>query len=114
MLAASIFLSMWFAMVLVGTLVRDIIHQLNDERLKDPLTQLLNRRGFYEKAKFKLSQITQSSYCLLMCDIDHFKGINEQARLNVFNTLLFLEVIPRITNWSETQIDLLFDVKERW
>ena len=78
MLAASIFLSMWFAMVLVGTLVRDIIHQLNDERLKDPLTQLLNRRGFYEKAKFKLSQITQSSYCLLMCDIDHFKGINDQ------------------------------------
>lgn len=78
MLAASIFLSMWFAMVLLGTLVRDIIHQLNDERLKDPLTQLLNRRGFYERAKFKLSQITQSSYCLLMCDIDHFKGINDQ------------------------------------
>lgn len=42
------------------------------------------------------------------------EGVIEQARLNVFNTLLFLEVIPRITNWSETQIDLLFDVKERW
>lgn len=31
MLAASIILSMWFAIVLLGTLVRDIIHQLNDE-----------------------------------------------------------------------------------
>lgn len=51
MLAASIILSMWFAIVLLGTLVRDIIHQLNDERLRDPLTHLFNRRGFNEAAK---------------------------------------------------------------
>ncbi|RXK60499.1 hypothetical protein ESA94_08500 [Lacibacter luteus] len=45
---------------------------------------------------------------------NQLEGVIEQARLNVFNTLLFLEVIPRITNWSETHIDLLIDVKERW
>ncbi|USE84838.1 GGDEF domain-containing protein [Acinetobacter tibetensis] len=78
MLAASIFLSMWFAIVLLGTLVRDIIYKLNDERLKDPLTNLLNRRGFYEKAKSALSCISQDTYFLLMCDIDHFKRINDQ------------------------------------
>jgi hypothetical protein len=38
----------------------------------------------------------------------------EQARMNVFNTQLFLEVIPRITNWDERHVDVLFDVKERW
>ena len=78
MLAASIFLSMWFAIVLLGTLVRDIIHKLNDERQKDPLTNLLNRRGFYEKAKSVLSYTSQDTHFLLMCDIDHFKQINDQ------------------------------------
>lgn len=38
----------------------------------------------------------------------------EQARVNVLNTLLFLEVIPRIVSWDEKNIDLVFDVKERW
>lgn len=77
MLAASIILSMWFAIVLIGTLVRDIIHQLNDERLRDPLTHLFNRRGFNEAAKRKLHQLSKQSYFLLMCDIDHFKKIND-------------------------------------
>ncbi|MFY7839614.1 MAG: POTRA domain-containing protein [Lacibacter sp.] len=45
---------------------------------------------------------------------NQLEGVIEQARLNVFNTLLFLEVIPRITNWTEMHIDLLIDVKERW
>lgn len=78
MLAASIFLSMWFAMVLMGTLVRDIIHHLNDERLKDPLTHLLNRRGFNEAVYKRLKQVSHQRYFLLMCDIDHFKKINDQ------------------------------------
>lgn len=38
----------------------------------------------------------------------------DQARLNVSNTQLFLEVIPKITAWDEKQIDILFEVKERW
>lgn len=38
----------------------------------------------------------------------------DQARLNVFNTQLFLEVIPSITAWDEKNIDILFEVKERW
>jgi outer membrane protein assembly factor BamA len=38
----------------------------------------------------------------------------EQARVNVFNTQLFLEVIPSITAWDEKNVDVLFEVKERW
>jgi hypothetical protein len=38
----------------------------------------------------------------------------DQARLNVSNTQLFLEVIPKITAWDEKHIDILFEVKERW
>jgi outer membrane protein assembly factor BamA len=38
----------------------------------------------------------------------------DQARLNVSNTQLFLEVIPKITGWDEKNVDILFEVKERW
>ena len=77
MLAASIILSMWFAIVLLGTLVRDIILKLNDERCRDPLTHLLNRRGFYDAAKINLIDLPEKQYFLLMCDVDHFKKIND-------------------------------------
>ncbi|CAG9298453.1 GGDEF domain-containing protein [Celerinatantimonas diazotrophica] len=43
----------------------------------DPLTQLLNRRGF-EKKITHFSQLKQSvSYALLILDVDHFKQIND-------------------------------------
>ncbi|OTG64969.1 GGDEF domain-containing protein [Acinetobacter sp. ANC 4470] len=77
MLAASILLSMWFAIVLLGTMVRDIISKLNEERSRDSLTYLLNRRGFYDFAKVNLAQLPVKKYFLLMCDIDHFKKIND-------------------------------------
>lgn len=77
MLAASILSSLWFAIVLLGTLVRDTVTKLNDERSRDPLTLLLNRRGFYDAVKFKFSQSPQKRYFLVMCDVDHFKKIND-------------------------------------
>lgn len=45
---------------------------------------------------------------------NQLEAIIEQARMNVFNTQLFLEVIPRITSWDDRHVDILFDVKERW
>lgn len=80
MLAASILFSMWFAIVLLGTLVRDIILKLKDERSRDPLTYLLNRRGFYDFAEQNLAQRPSKKYFLLMCDVDHFKKINDRYR----------------------------------
>lgn len=77
MLAASILSSLWFAIVLLGTLVRDTVSKLNDERSKDPLTLLLNRRGFYDAVKFNTAQFPQRKYFLVMCDVDHFKKIND-------------------------------------
>lgn len=38
----------------------------------------------------------------------------EEARLNLINTQLFLEVIPAIVSWDNETIDFLFVVKERW
>lgn len=46
----------------------------------DPLTGLLNRRGFDETASETLAQAGQAHLpaVALMCDIDHFKAINDR------------------------------------
>lgn len=38
----------------------------------------------------------------------------EQARQNMFNTQLFLEVIPGISGWEQQSLDIVFTVRERW
>jgi diguanylate cyclase len=49
------------------------------EALIDPLTGILNRRGFEAKVKqvFSDKALTDKGLCLLMLDIDHFKKIND-------------------------------------
>lgn len=64
-------------MVIFAITVRGIVLKLNDERYRDPLTHLLNRRGFFEEAKKLLGAHTDSHYFLLTCDIDHFKHVND-------------------------------------
>lgn len=46
----------------------------------DQLTGLLNRRGFDEAAMSELQRPTVSSFAAaaMMCDIDHFKSVNDQ------------------------------------
>ena len=46
---------------------------------KDPLTGLLNRRGFDEEAAHLIAQARESKVAVnaLMCDIDNFKQIND-------------------------------------
>ncbi len=46
----------------------------------DPLTGLLNRRGFEEAAEtaIAVARRAQTPVALLMCDIDHFKAVNDR------------------------------------
>lgn len=50
-MSANILLNILFALVISGCAIKDVIHHLNNERFQDPLTHLLNRRGFFEKNK---------------------------------------------------------------
>lgn len=77
MLAASILLSLWFALIIFAITGRDIMRKMNDERYRDSLTHLLNRRGFFEAAKTFIQKNGDSNYFLLTCDIDHFKSVND-------------------------------------
>jgi len=53
--------------------------QVSEQALKDPLTQVGNRRYFEERANAALARIRRRArpLSLLMIDIDHFKAIND-------------------------------------
>lgn len=59
------------------------IHELSEKFEKlakyDPLTGLSNRRDMHEKIQTEYSRLSRSHNpaCLLLCDIDHFKLIND-------------------------------------
>ncbi|MEQ1086556.1 GGDEF domain-containing protein [Acinetobacter seifertii] len=74
-MSANILLNILFALVISGCAVKDVIHHLNNERFQDPLTHLLNRRGFFEKNK--VIDFGKSFYFLIYFDLDHFKTIND-------------------------------------
>ncbi|HVC84167.1 MAG TPA: GGDEF domain-containing protein [Solirubrobacteraceae bacterium] len=46
----------------------------------DPLTGLLNRRGFDQRVGHEIERHRRSSepFSILLCDLDHFKGINDR------------------------------------
>ena len=50
-----------------------------DDALLDPLTRILNRRGFEQKiaALFEQPPADGRQHCLVMLDIDHFKTVND-------------------------------------
>ncbi|MDD0812054.1 GGDEF domain-containing protein [Curvibacter sp. RS43] len=59
--------------------LRSDLERTREEAMLDPLTGLLNRKGFDQRLQALLSHPTQpgESHCLLMLDIDHFKSVND-------------------------------------
>ena len=56
------------------------IEELEQLAETDPLTSLINRRKFHELLNYEVerNQRYRSGLSLIMCDIDHFKNINDQ------------------------------------
>lgn len=59
---------------------RRLLERLAEEARVDPLTGLLNRRGFEERAALELARSRREArpVALLMFDLDHFKRINDE------------------------------------
>lgn len=59
--------------------LREALDRSRTEAITDPLTQLLNRKGFEEAMRSMLSAPAPSgkAHCLVMLDIDHFKRVND-------------------------------------
>lgn len=55
------------------------LESVRGEALSDPLTGILNRRGFEAKVQpfFDDGSLSEKGGCLMMMDIDHFKKIND-------------------------------------
>ncbi|MES1981864.1 MAG: GGDEF domain-containing protein [Pseudomonadota bacterium] len=71
------------------------------EALTDPLTGILNRRGFEAEMQKALADpaLQQKGLCLLMADIDHFKNIND-----TYGHLFGDKVIRAIANALKSKI----------
>jgi diguanylate cyclase (GGDEF)-like protein len=65
------------ALTVLGTVMLDIVWQHRHAAEHDPLTDLLNRRGF-ERAMPDFNKESFPSGAVLVCDIDHFKLVNDR------------------------------------
>lgn len=61
--------------------MHDATERLLHEATHDPLTGLLNRRGFAERAELLMAQAQRlgAPVAVLMLDIDHFKEVNDRV-----------------------------------
>jgi diguanylate cyclase (GGDEF)-like protein/putative nucleotidyltransferase with HDIG domain len=76
-------LTLLLAGVVVATIrdrMTNLIEGLTHAARRDPLTDLLNRRGFEEVFDVELERArrTEAPLCLIVCDLDRFKRINDE------------------------------------
>ena len=67
---------LFIALTALATIMLDLLAGYQRDALHDPLTGLLNRRGF-DEAVAALGRKTIHHGSIVVCDIDHFKTIND-------------------------------------
>ena len=85
--------------------LRSNLAEANDKALRDPLTSLGNRRFFDEKLEEALLGAAGSTdLCLVMCDLDRFKTINDKFGHPVGDMVLklFSEILTARAREGET------------
>lgn len=70
-------LGVLYVLSITGALGDRVIRTLRDAAERDPLTGLLNRRGF-DQAMANASRSGKFAGSVIICDIDHFKRVNDQ------------------------------------
>jgi diguanylate cyclase (GGDEF)-like protein len=69
--------SLSYALIALGSIVLQTLDRYRDAAERDPLTGLLNRRGF-DVAVEAISNGRGASGAVMICDIDHFKQVNDR------------------------------------
>lgn len=75
------------AMAILAAAVSDIMDDLRRERDLDHLTGLLNRRGFEAEIAAPMRRAPEGA-ALILCDVDHFKSINDSFGHDVGDVVL--------------------------
>ena len=72
-------LSLLIALSLFTAAALDVMRALKTETHTDPLSGLLNRRGFEERAELLLQRCAAAKFpvALVLADLDHFKALND-------------------------------------
>ncbi|MER9300970.1 GGDEF domain-containing protein [Mesorhizobium sp. M0621] len=72
-------LSLLIALCLFSAAALDVMKALKTETYTDPLSGLLNRRGFEERGMLLLRQCATARFpvALVLADLDHFKALND-------------------------------------
>lgn len=73
---------------ILAATIADVIDDLRRERDFDPLTGVLNRRGFEEQVSKLLMKSLRGTTSLALCDIDKFKNINDTHGHDVGDNVL--------------------------
>ena len=70
--------------------LRQALDRARTEAITDPLSQLLNRKGFDEAMRTMLAEPVAggAAHCLVMLDIDHFKHVNDTHGHRVGDTVI--------------------------
>ena len=101
--------AMLSAMMLAGTMffacLHDVVYRLDSERQLDPLTQILNRRGFHEQLQQQAQRAPARRWAVLLCDVDHFKHVNDTLGHEAGDQVL--QNIARIVRQQLRASDLL-------
>lgn len=74
---SMVLFSVIIALTLLSCVVLDIIEDLRTDSRTDVLTGLNNRRGFDGRATQLMLRESKEPMSLVVCDIDHFKRIND-------------------------------------
>ena len=84
-----------FFIVLIAT--ERLVQKVADLADRDTLTKLYNRRGLDHEMQDK--HIFEKSLAVIMCDIDHFKVVNDRFGHNVGDIVIkkFAEIIKELT-----------------
>lgn len=83
MLAWNVMASMWLMLIggvgFILAVLSQLVRQLVDASLTDPLTQVLNRRGLERRLRTLLADrtVAPSRLGVAVIDLDHFKRIND-------------------------------------
>lgn len=91
-----------FYTVLMAILAARGIRNAKLEGATDPLTELLNRRGFEDATEKLLPEV--ENFCLISLDLDKFKGINDTYGHHVGDNVLRMVATRIQDNIRETDI----------
>jgi diguanylate cyclase (GGDEF)-like protein len=69
------FLVVLVGVTLIAAVVVDVIEEFRGRAMEDPLTGLLNRRGFEEAVRKQVGEAKGRCFSIAVCNVDHFRAI---------------------------------------